>query len=426
MRRPVDGALEYNDAAVAALYDMTAGHPYFTRVICQSILELAVRRRDGYITPIEVNEAFSDAVRTSGSHYFQHFWEDGIADTPDRAELASINRRKVLMAIAEVVRHNRRADPVDVLGQASRLGLSSTEAEVELQDFVRRQVLAFTGNQYSCKVRFFQEWLKEYGVSQILAKFTEAGTPIRIMEEDERLRVRSDEIVSLTRAWRTYRGQPVETDHVRAWLEQFGDARKQRLMFKLLQGVRYYSRHLVRERLREAHGMVMRGVVQHLAPRQRKRPEVLVSYLDGAGKSGALFAKWYGEENRILSDNIVEPLKIEKILASNPDIQAILFVDDFIGTGNSICRNLEAAADPLMEASKDRGVLVKVLAVCGFEPGVEAIRIPRRSVGWERRSLSLMRWQLATRPSTSSQLSILTRRNGSKRMSLPSQPGRSC
>src|SRR5262249_28302653 len=153
--------------------------------------------------------------------------------------------------------------------------------------------------------------------------------------EQERARVHAHEIARICFRWH-YKGRRVGSEDVRAWLEQFGENTDQRLMFRLLENIRFYSEDELRSKMTEAHGIVSRGLVERRSHRQVKRSDILVSYLDGPGKSGAHLARLYVDENGIYKDNLVELGQLRHALSCD-GIQAVVFVDDFVGTGDSAC-----------------------------------------------------------------------------------------
>lgn len=104
VRRPTAAWLEFTEGAVQRLYDATAGNPYFTILLCRALYRGVVRRHDGYITELEVDVVVRDQVRSLSGNSFQHFWEDGVLNIPERVEQVSIDRRKVLLALAHALR----------------------------------------------------------------------------------------------------------------------------------------------------------------------------------------------------------------------------------------------------------------------------------------------------------------------------------
>jgi uncharacterized protein len=337
VRTPVSAwQILFSPEALVRLHTEAAGNPFFTNLICKSIFSLMVTRRDCSVTSQEVEQAIDSALRDSWTVQFCHFWEDGILETARKEEMSML-RREVLLSMAEVLIKSGSATKAQVVGEAGRFGVDRLGVEHQLQEFVHRQVLIDKAGFYECKIPFFGRWLKEIGVQEISTTFTDVAAMEARRREEESNRITAEEIVSLCSRWPHYKGRHLGSEDVRAWLEQFGSDTDQRLMFKLLQSARLYSEDELRSRLRDAHGIVGRGLVERRVLRQMKRDDIVVSYLDGPGKSGAHLARLYVDENGIYKDNMVELGQLEQAL-SKANIQALVFVDDFVGTGESAHR----------------------------------------------------------------------------------------
>ena len=366
IRRPVADWFEIPDNALFALYEQTAGNPYFTKLICRSIFKIMLERKDSFIAESEVKEAMVQALRVTGSNSFQHFWEDGVFEVGDKAEEISMNRRKVLLALTEVFRRHGVAKKEQILAQAKNYGVELI-IESELREFERRKVLISGTTEYKCKVRFFEEWLKEKGIKEIITTFTDLDKILTRKKQEEEAYVRSDEVVRLVNSWGTYKGRLITEDRVRAWLGQFGDNFSQRLVFRILQNIRFYSNDKIRAKLKEAHGIVIRGLVQKYEERQRKVSNIAVSYLDSVGKSGAEFARLYADENSIYYKNIIEPNEFERLVKNTNGIQALVFVDDFMGTGNSAKENFNKLFEKNSALLKSIELQIFYVAIAGFQ-----------------------------------------------------------
>ena len=334
VRRPVHEWLEFTEEALHRLYDATAGNPYFTKLLCRTLFRRVVSRRDNYITDVEVDQVIAETAQSLSSNSFQHFWEDGILEVPDRVEQISVDRRKVLRAVSQSLQGGAAIRDV-VLTHARDITLSSGAATTLLADLVRRQVLVDEGGLYRFKVGLFERWLLGKGAQELLTTFMDPDAIALLRAADESFAVRSDEVVQLVNGWGTYKGQRITEDRVRAWLDQFAQPRERRLMFDLLRQVRFYGPDLIREKLAEAHGIVRRGLRRELDGKQRRAREVVVSYLDGPGKSGATYARLYADENRLLAERVMERDKVCQFILEHDEVQAVVFVDDFVGTGDS-------------------------------------------------------------------------------------------
>ena len=370
VRRPTRHWLEITDDAVLALHEQTAGNPYFTMCICRELVATALAKRDCFVTRREIiEEAIPLALRHIGTGFY-HFWEDGIFEpTGDRVEEVSIRRRRVLLALARVLRDQEKASKEDISSQdVVRTELDSAAVESELRRFAQRRVLVEDKGLYDCKVSLFRTWLESSGVRAILTTFSDLDTILERRQKEEEAYVQSEEIVSLLSEWGLYQGRRITEDRVRDWLSQFDDYISQRLMFKILQGLEFYSDDRIRTKLREAHGIVRRGLVWQKGKRQRKRGDILVSYLDSPGKSGGgKYAKLYADENGIYYDNVVERSKLTEIVSQREDLRAIVFIDDFIGTGKSAQAYIKRLAEESGEALREAGLKLYLIAIAGLQ-----------------------------------------------------------
>lgn len=284
---------------------------------------------------------------------------------PEPRKSQSIGR-KILIALGELLRQRRLVQDEDVIEQVGG-SVSPLIARDILREFERRKVVVRKDDGLDLKVRFFREWLKERGVNEIIITFAALDEFLEHEKLDEQVRVRAEEVVELVSKWGTYKARRITEDQVRAWLSQFGDNSNQRLMFQILKGLRFYSADHVRTKMKEAHGIVKRGLVRRYEPRKRRRRDILINYLDGPGKSGAYYAKLYADENEIYVSNVVERSKLSHILAEPKNLQALVFVDDFIGTGDSACQYFERLARECGELLSASNLRVFFIAVSGFE-----------------------------------------------------------
>ena len=370
VRRPTKEWLEITDDAVIALYEQTSGNPYFTMCICRELFAIALNRRDCFVTRREViEEAVPRALQHIGTGFY-HFWEDGIFEpTGDRVEEISIRRRRVFLALANVLRDHEKASKEDIAAQdVVHIDLDPAAIESELRRFVQRRVLVEDSGLYDCKVPLFRIWLKSAGVREILTTFSDLDTILERRQREEEAYVQSEEIVDLLSEWGLYQGRRITEDQIRAWLAQFDDYVSQRLMFKVLQGLRFYSDDLMRAKMREAHGIVRRDLVRRVERGKRKRGDILVSYLDSPGKSGGgKYAKLYADENRIYFGNVVERSKLAEVVSQREDVQALVFIDDFIGTGGSAQAYLKQLAEESGQILREADLRIYFIAVTGFQ-----------------------------------------------------------
>ena len=377
IQRPVNGFLEFTEDALLALHELTSGNPYFTNLICQYIFRNAINSRDCYITPVEVDLAFERAIKDTGENAFSHFWDDRIFETGDKATEKTIRRRKVLIALCDTLQYSRPAKGKSI--SLHPLVKDMAALESDLKEFATRKVLVgsvigkLDEHEYEFKVEFFYKWLKERGVQDIIASFSDLDAALLERQREEELKIQSDELLHLVDGWSTYRGQRITTDKVRAWLEQFPSIREQRVMFKLLKNLHFYSNTFLRSKMKEIHDMVVRGLGREKERYQRKRSDIVVSYLDKIAKSGADIASLYADEADIYVENVIEKDKLLDEIKKRTDIKAVIFIDDFVGTGDQASTYLRDIKDIIKEV-KDQNLKVIFVAVAVTKDGWAKVR----------------------------------------------------
>lgn len=253
VRQPVEGWFQIHDAALEAAYHQTAGHPYFTKQICAEMFAQQVDRRDCDVTQQEMEEAVASKVQSVGNEAFQHFWEDGIVAPTGEAEDIRMQRRKVIVSVGEVSQRQSGITRDAVVEQAQVHQVDEATVLGTLRDYDRRQVLTITGDEICFKVPFFELWLRERGAHQIITSSLDPASISAWKTREERLRVRPEEIVSLAGDWSLFRGRVLTPTDIQAWIDQFPQIAAQRLMFTLLQGIRFYSNASIRKKMAEAY-----------------------------------------------------------------------------------------------------------------------------------------------------------------------------
>ena len=250
----------------------------------------------------------------------------------------------------------RKGDPKDL-----------EDVDAELRELVARKILVGQ-DAFEFKVPLFFRWLRDRGVHDIIASFDVLDHYTLTRRHEAKQQIASDELLALTSSWSHYRGQHITDDRVRAWLAQFSGAQEQRLAFTILQKLKCYSNGLVREKLRELDAVVGRKITSRTIS-GRKRSDLLISYLDGVGKSGAHCASLYAEEAGVYVGNVVERGRIAEKLMARDDIRGLVFVDDFIGTGESVSGYMNSLNKPLVELVKKLKLPVVIVGVAACTEG---------------------------------------------------------
>jgi hypothetical protein len=369
IRKPVSNWFIISDDAIITIYELTAGNPFFTKLVCSSLFKVMVNRRDSHITSQDVKESISYIIKFElASNKFQHFWTDGIFETSIRFEEKTIRRRKTLLAIAEIIRHQNNVNKDQIISKCIEMyGLQEEIIEGEIQEFIQREILVPFESGLKFKVPLFSEWLVEKGIDQIITTFSDMDEYLKRKKKEEDNRIKSQEIVDLVDSWSVYKGIKITEDRVRIWLEQFGDNFNQRLIFDLIKGLKFYSNSIIRTKMREIYGIITRNITINFSG--RKVNNILISYIDGPGKSGAAYAKLFADENKIYSDYVIAKNSILEKITNSQNCDALIFVDDFIGTGDSASNYFNKINEEIWKTVRKKNIGVFFLTICGFQEG---------------------------------------------------------
>ena len=188
------------------------------------------------------------------------------------------------------------------------------------------------------------------------------------MRTKNALEVKDEEIIDLCETWRQFRfrGQSILPATVRRWLEQFDNMEDQRLMFRLLVGLRMYDEHGVRTKMNEAFGIVTRNMRTVIEAGSRVRRDILVSSLDGsAAKAGMTYCRLFVSENQISSESVNPIRLLERRINEQSEIQRLVIIDDFAGSGSTLIDGLKEHMD-ILKMANAKGIHVVIIVVVGF------------------------------------------------------------
>lgn len=343
---PAAEVISWHDDAISEIFNITNGNPYFAKIVCASVLRRAILERDADVSYEEVRDVVAEEVSSLGSNYFAHLWQDGIPKpTPDR-EPEILARARVLVAIARCLRRGLALTLPNIVASKGALDLRETEVTAVLSDFVRREVLDERDNNYKFLLPLFSLWLEDVGVAALAETTLSKELAASITDEEQAATVKSEEIVKLVKSWPTYRGRHIGPEDVRAWLGQVESLRQQRILFKVLQCLHFFTDIFIRERLESVHNLCVLPHLDTLVRNRKsdKRKDVIVTYVDGEGKSGQTYASYYAEQNLISSDCIVPPgefsVRFSRMNVRERITKYAVIVDDLVATGKSLADNV--------------------------------------------------------------------------------------
>lgn len=346
VRTPAQGILDWHNDAVSEVFNITNGNPYFAKIVCAGVFRSAVSERDADITANEVRRATEAEVSVLGANSFAHLWQDGVPKGINEREPDVLRRMRVLVALARCLRQNLPPTASHIAEHRTSTSLSEAEILAVLNDFIRREVLREEDRQYGFDLPIFRLWLVDVGVSQLIADALSEELANAALAEENAALVRSEEVVALSQQWPTYRGRHIGTDEIRAWYQQVENQRDQRILFELLKRTRVFSETHVRERLKSAHDLLRRSLPEFvIRKRSDRRRDVLLTYVDGQGKSGANYASLYAEENGIAAECVIAPgdfrACFDKHVERNGSVAALIIMDDIAATGKSLSKNVD-------------------------------------------------------------------------------------
>lgn len=386
--------LRWHASAVERIFFYTNGHPYYTNLLCAEVLGGAVAARDTDITEDEIDVAVSQLAAKLNTNVFAHFWKDGVPGERDHAEVVSLKRCKFLVAAAKILRRGGVLSVDSIASLSAELSLDAVDIAPLMNDFLRRGIIVERSGIRNFAVPLFEEWLKANGI-RLIADTLGAELEAAIKSAEELAYVTSTELVDLVKSWPLYKGRKIDAETVRAWLAQIGPNTSQRILYKILKSIEFVSEEQVREMVRQLHSQVKFVTSVFSQPtRSQRRYDLLVTYIDGPGKSGAAYASKYAEENLISSQCVIErgsfasaALEAEKKAVIN----GIVIVDDVAGTGGSLSDNLKHFFHTNAEFLRSRDIPVVVAVMYATKVGEERIRDTISEIGYAKADLRICR-----------------------------------
>jgi hypothetical protein len=377
VQRPSEPDINWDLACVRRLFDLTNGHPYYTKLLCREAYRAAVAARDTEITSNEVNTATANLSSSLDLHNFSHFWMDGILADSDVSLSIELDRRRVLVAAARLSRSSQPIRLDSILQYKDPL-LVAEKVKPLLDEFVKREILSEDHGAYSFNLPLFEDWLVNAGVTKLIPERSAEEQALLARRAEDEAFVTATEITRLTDGWPAYRGQPVGPERVRAWLDQVQSNLEQRILFKLLQRVRFVAEKDIREKLNLAHRTVRMLTSPHIPPsRAQRRYDLVVTYVDGEAKSGQYYAGKYAEENLISTQCVIGQAdfghRVQELERERGLISGVVIVDDVVATGESMRNNLRGflAQNPVIT---ERGIPVIVVVLFATVEGEQHLR----------------------------------------------------
>ena len=239
---PVRGQLNWQESALNELFTCTAGHPYYTKLVCSKIFAIAVAERDTEVIASDVRRALSQRISELDTNAFAHFWKDGISEEREAAEVVELRRLRVLVAFGRAARLGS-VTRESLHTSLSGLALDASSAGPVVDDFLRRDVLREVSGQLATSLPLFQMWITDVGVTKLIASTLADEIAGQLAKANEIAYVKSGELIELVSNWPLYRAREVTAEAVRAWLDQVPNAQDQRYLFTILKSLKFVVLH---------------------------------------------------------------------------------------------------------------------------------------------------------------------------------------
>jgi hypothetical protein len=147
--------------------------------------------------------------------------------------------------------------------------------------------------------------------------------------------------------FRGYAPQPITYRTVHRWLEQFG-SRAHTHLFTLLRHVQFITDRETRQALSRLNSRLLR----HLYERGIRPNNVIYIQIDEAGSSSPVMLNMLRNDERLegLGCHLIDSRDGTGLLETSYRLEegAIVYVDDFIGTGNQFCKSRDFVSQQIL------------------------------------------------------------------------------
>ena len=375
---PIRNSFKLHESALRKLFKLSNGHPYFTKMLSSAFFQYAVDTKDAEISSTEIEKATERLIATIDVNSFAHYWRDGIYGNSEEIETVAIQRRYLLIAWARTARSGKSLTTESIEAHVRTSQLNSGQVLPLLENFCQRGVFKeYDGGIYSPSVELFGTWLREGGFSKLVSNQLDDALVEAKQNREDSAYVQSREIVEVAEKWECYQGQKITEDKIRAWLEQVDSHVERRILFKLLENVRFFNDLEIREKFSQVHKWIKDRLPNfQKSKKAQRRRDIIVSHIDGAGKSGEQYASLYASANEISLTNLVHPSKLENKLnkVESSEKIGLVIVDDMIGTGNNLTGKLSESLEVFEKTKVGTDIPLLIVALCGTVEGERKVR----------------------------------------------------
>ena len=370
IQAPTKEALEFTDKAFDRIYTYTEGNPYYTKYLCSKLLERAAHRRDAFIDERDVDAGIEHLLVDMDAIGFSHYWEDFILGDDTARNLATVNRRVCLLAFGQAAGLDGTATRETILRCATDLSQSFEDTRNTIEEFIMRRILR-VGNdesQIEARVGLFGRWIRERGQDQILFGVEEYDSVRSAIALRRANTVTRDEAKGLVSRWSLYRGEYISPERLLEYLRQFGDEYRQRLIFRLLKGIRFIGVAETKALVREAYKVLADDMNERFGYGKWNTSQICVSYAGSSVKSSNAMGRTFTLDNPLtVTHHFTSPRNLRQKAESGAT--DVIIVDDFIGSGDTLSAEL-----PKLRRRLGTNQVLHLFVLCGLETGVTRVK----------------------------------------------------
>ena len=327
----------FGETILDKIYHVTSGNPYFTKLLCASIWDRIIRKKELHVGTKELQESIFDTINELDIHNVNYFWSDKRPLLKDEFthQIAS-DRRDFLRYFVNY----KKTD-----------NATSFDKQSIMDEFVSRGILSIDENgNMNLRPQIFELWLLEGGYKQINDTYADDKLRKEYETQNKLLSIDTQEIDKLIKTFGgAYKGSEITIEKVKSWLDNFKDNKEKRIFFNLLKSVEFYTEAKVREKFRTIFEENVRGIKRKINATsdemvdkkryKQKRDDILLSSVDNVSKSGSFLTRTFADVNKIYSTNIIDIEKISEKELNNHNV--VLFIDDLVASGGQIEEKIE-------------------------------------------------------------------------------------
>lgn len=389
IKKPSEGYLDYSKRSCELIYEYTEGNPYYTKLLCDVILQGASKRRDSYIGEREVRSALEELFSEIDSTSFSHYWEDYILEEEQtRQEEVALKRKQYLLAFGRACDTNYKTSYDSI---SEQLKMDTKAIEKFGTEFIQRGILKRQDQRLEPCIKLFGHWIANDGQEDIMVSESGLGFVQAREAEREKLRVSFEEVEHLIKKWDTYKGTSLTTERVLNYLRQFDTPQDQRIVFKILKRLCFIGTleenkllnnayEEMKIRLRKRDGEWMRG-------------QIRISYFGPVGKSSNAMARSFASANQFLKDKrgILRPSQLKDAITDG--VTDIVICDDFVGTGSTLKEGLSNYIDYLAPEQR-----LHLFVLAGMPKGFDLITNELHKIYGEERIKIRCLYEISSQP----------------------------